>query len=312
MRNMIILNPVSGGGAGGRSHSLIERLLQSHNLDFDLVATERPWHAAELAEQAAMDGYDHVVAAGGDGTANEVLNGLMLAKQAGAGGSVAMGMLCIGRGNDFAFGVGVPPDLEAGCRVLAEGNRRMIDVGWAVGGDFPEGRHFGNGVGIGFDAVVGFEALKMKRLQGFVSYLAAALKTIMLYYRAPLVRIELDGEMITQPSLMISIMNGRRMGGVFMMTPEAEIDDGKFDLCIAGQMGRLSMLALMARFTRGTQATHTAIRTGRARRVVVTALEDALPAHADGETLCTDGQRLSLELQARQIEVVCQAEDDTR
>jgi diacylglycerol kinase family enzyme len=99
-----------------------------------------------------------------------------------------------------------------------------------------------------------------------VSYLAAALKTIMLYYRAPLVRIELDGEIITQPSLMISIMNGRRMGGV----------------------------------------------TGRARRVVVTALEDALPAHADGETLCTDGQRLSLELQARQIEVVCQAEDDTR
>ncbi len=196
--------------------------------------------------------------------------------------------------------------------MLAEGNRGRIDGGWAAGGDFPKGRHFGNGVGIGFDAVVGFEALKMKRLQGFLSYLAAALKTIMLYYRAPLVRIEFDGEMITQPSLMVSIMNGRRMGGVFMMTPEAEIDDGKFDLCIAEQVGRLTMLALIARFTRGTQATHASIRTGRARRVVVTALEGALPAHADGETLCTNGQRLSLELHARQIEMLCQAEDDTR
>ena len=88
-----------------------------------------------------------------------------------------MGILSVGRGNDFAFGVGVPRDLEAGCRTLAQNNRRTIDVGWVVGGLYPQGRYFGNGVGIGFDAVVGFEALKMKWLHGFPSYIVAALKT---------------------------------------------------------------------------------------------------------------------------------------
>lgn len=213
-------------------------MLQSHGLDFDVVRTERPWHAAELAEQAALSGYDVVVAVGGDGTANEVLNGLMLAKQAGAEGDVAMGVLSVGRGNDFAFGVGVPRDLAAGCRVLAQGHRRAIDVGRVVGGLYPQGRYFGNGVGIGFDAVIGFEALKMTRLHGFVSYIVAALKTIFLYFQAPLVRIEYDGQTITQPSLMVSIMNGRRLGGGFMMAPQAKLDDGLFDLCIADQVSR--------------------------------------------------------------------------
>ncbi len=80
------------------------------------------------------------------------------------------------------------------------------------GGLFPEGRFFGNGVGVGFDAVVGFEAMKMKRLIGFLSYVVAAWKTIFLYCWAPLVRIEYDEHTLEIPALMVSIMNGRRMG----------------------------------------------------------------------------------------------------
>ena len=76
-RYRIIVNPTSGRGAGDRAVSPIKQMLQSHGLDFDVVRTERPWHAAELAEQATLSGYDVVVAVGGDGTANEVLNGLM-------------------------------------------------------------------------------------------------------------------------------------------------------------------------------------------------------------------------------------------
>ena len=303
LRYKIIVNPAAGRGDGDRAIPQIERLLRGYGLDFDLVRTERPWHAADLAQEAVAAGYDSVVAVGGDGTANEMLNGLMRAKQAGAG-ACAMGMLCVCRGNDFAYGVGIPTDLEAGCQALAQGHRRTIDVGRVVGGLYPQGRYFGNGIGIGFDAVVGFEAVKMTWLHGFLSYLVAVLKTVFLYYKAPLTTIEYDGQTITQPSLMISVMNGRRMGGGFMMAPQGQPDDSLFDLCIAREVSRARIFGLIPHFLRGTQATQEPIRTERARRVVVTAVEGVLPAHADGETLCTDGRRLELKLLPRQIEVI--------
>ena len=309
-RYRIIVNPIAGRGAGERAVPRIAQLLQGHNLDFDLVCTERPWHAAELSRQACTGGYAVVVAVGGDGTANEVLNGLLLARQAGEAEGVAMGLVSVGRGNDFAFAVGVPRGLEAGCRVLAEGQRRTIDVGWVVGGLYPQGRYFGNGVGIGFDAVVGFEALKMKRLSGFPSYIVAALKTIFLYYRAPMVKIEYNGQKITQRSLMVSIMNGRRLGGGFMMAPHGKTDDGLFDLCIAQQVSRAHIFALIPKFMKGTQATDPAVKTAQAQHVVVTALDGVLPAHIDGETLCVEGKQLTLELVPRQIEIVTRSSEE--
>lgn len=301
----IIVNPTAGRGTAGDAVPDLERFLREHNMEFDLVLTERPEHAVELAKQAALDGFDVVVVAGGDGTANEVINGLMLAKKAGAEG-VAVGVIAIGRGNDFAFGVNVPPGLEEGCRVLVEDFRTSMDVGLVMGGLYPEGRYFGNGVGIGFDAVVGFEALKMTRLHGFLSYIVAAIKTIFLYYQAPLVRIEFDGQTMDKYTLMVSIMNGRRMGGGFMMAPEADIDDGLLDLCIAEQVSKARIFALIPRFMAGTQASQPSIQTGRTRSIVVTALEGSLPAHADGETLCTEGQQLKMEILPRQIEIICQ------
>ncbi|MFC2106395.1 diacylglycerol/lipid kinase family protein, partial [Candidatus Bipolaricaulota bacterium] len=119
----LIVNPVAGGGTAGQSIPDIERRLHESGLDFDLVQTERPWHAVELARAAAAE-VDVVVAVGGDGTANEVLNGLMLAKNAGH--TATMAVLCVGRGNDFAFGVGIPTELAAGCEALTADRRRII------------------------------------------------------------------------------------------------------------------------------------------------------------------------------------------
>ena len=297
----LIVNPVAGGGTAGQSIPEIERRLRESGLDFDLVQTERPWHAVELAQTAAAE-VDVVVAVGGDGTANEVLNGLMRAKHAGH--TVTMGVLCVGRGNDFAFGVGIPTELAAGCETLTADRRRTIDVGRVVGGDFPEGRYFGNGVGIGFDAVAGFVAAKMKHLRGFLGYFVAAIKTIFLYFKAPLVRLEFDGQPMDLHALMVSVMNGTRMGGGFMMAPNGKPDDGVFDLCIARQVSRPRIFAVMLKFMKGTQFEHPAISDGQTRRITVTAMEGALPAHADGETLCTEGQKLELKIIPSAIEIV--------
>ena len=300
----IIVNPTSGRGAGERSIPIIETQLKSTGVDFDLQRTERPWHAAELARQAALDGIPVVAGAGGDGTANEVINGLMLAKEQGTG-ETAFGMLPVGRGNDFAFSMGLPVDLESACCSLAQDCRRWIDIGRVTGGDYPQGRYFGNGIGVGFDAVVGFVALKMTRLSGFPSYIAAALETIFLYYKAPRIHLQTDESAFDQRCIMVSIMNGRRMGGGFMMAPDSRSDDGLLDLCIARQVSRLRIIRLIPHFMQGDQAAQPEICTIRTRTLTVTALDGVLPAHADGETLCESGQQLSIELLPRQLRLVC-------
>jgi diacylglycerol kinase (ATP) len=303
---LIIVNPISGRGAGEKSIPVIRQYLESLQLTYELLQTERPGHAIQLVEEAAEAGYEAVIGVGGDGTANEIINGLMRLRQS-RGRAPAMGMLAVGRGNDFAFGAGIPAGLEEGFKVLTGNYRKKIDIGRATGGDYPQGRYFGNGVGIGFDAVVGFEALKMTHLTGFLSYIVAALKTIFLYYQAPTVRIEYDGESFELPALMVSIMNGRRMGGGFMMAPEASPADGLLDLCIARQVSRGRIFTLIPHFLKGDQATQEPIRTARAQQVQVTALAGALPAHADGETLCVAGKQLTIELLPEQIELICQA-----
>ncbi|MGD2162284.1 MAG: diacylglycerol kinase family lipid kinase [Anaerolineales bacterium] len=299
-RYKIIVNPKSGRGAGAEVIPSLRTELESLDLDYDLVQTDSPRHAIDLAQQASMDGFDVVVSVGGDGTANEVLNGLMQAKEL-VGTNARMAVIAIGRGNDFAFGAGIPLEFKQACELLLNGDGDWIDVGFVKGGYFPEGRYFGNGVGIGFDAVVGFEALKMKRLQGFISYLVAALKTIYLYYQAPQVRIEHDQGSLEQCSLMVSIMNGRRMGGGFMMAPSAETNDGFLDICLAEEVSKAGIFALIARFMAGTQASHPAISTFQTRRIKVSALEGSLPAHADGETLCEAGDQLSIEILPQQV-----------
>ncbi len=301
-RYKIIVNPASGRGEGGREIVNIKRLLNSHNLDFDLITTESPGHAIELTQQAVAEGFEVIVAAGGDGTANEVINGLMLAKEAGL--SATMGVLPVGQGNDFAYSMNIPTELEPACETLSRSYRLVIDVGRVTGGLYPEGRFFGNGIGIGFDAVVGFEAIKLKRLHGFPAYLVAALKTIFLFFNAPKVRIELDDETLIQPSLLVSIMNGRRMGGGFMMAPESCPDDGFFDLCIGGQVSRIGIFGLIMRFMRGTQGSHRAIQFKRSQNVKVIAVDGVLPTHGDGETISTESRQLTIDLLPAQIPLI--------
>ena len=298
----IILNPIAGKGGAAALIPEIEATLKSLNLDYDLVVTEEPGHAISLAKEAAEKKYDVVVSAGGDGTSNEVLNGLMQAKKAGVK-NITMGVIPVGRGNDFAFSMGVPIDLKASIEAIAKGEKHLLDIGIVYGDKYPEGRYFGNGVGIGFDAVVGFVAAKMK-LTGFMAYLVAALKTIFIYFKAPTIQLDLDDKTITQADLMVSIMNGRRMGGTFMMAPDSKHDDGVFDLCIAGQVSRLQIFGLIPQFMKGSQGGHKAVRYEHSRKITATALEGTLPCHADGETVCEEGKQVKIELLPAQINLI--------
>lgn len=303
MKHLIIVNPISGRGYAGRSIPLIEDLMRRHNLDFDLVQTERPWHAAEIAERAVQDGYAVIVTASGDGTANEALNGIMRARAKGHD-NVAMSILPVGTGNDMAYGMGLRGGLEETAAALALNHRKRIDIGLVKGGDYPEGRYFANGIGIGFDAMVGFEAIKVRWTRGLPAYLIGVIRTVFWYFKAPTVEMKFNGQTLTQPSLMISVMNGQRMGGGFYMAPNGDPGDGHFDLCIASEASRLRIFGLIPYFLKGTQHTQPEVTTGQTHAISIKAVKGSLPAHADGETLCLAGQELHVELIPSALEFV--------
>jgi YegS/Rv2252/BmrU family lipid kinase len=302
---MLIVNPIAGRGFASRSLPEMEETLKSHHIEYDLRLTERPWHAAELAEEGAKKGYEAVVVASGDGTANEVLNGLMRAKAAGFD-KTAMGQIAVGTGNDFAFGFNIPGGVAEGCKILAENFRRRIDVGFLKGGDYPEGRYFGNGVGVGFDAATGFVAAKIRWTRGLLLYLIAAIETIFIYYKPATVHLTYDEQEMEITPLMISVMNGIRMGGGFFFAPKGNPHDGIFDLCMARAVGKLRVFGLIPYFMKGTQGTQKEVTTAQAHKVKVTAISGTLPVHCDGETVCYEGKEISIELLPSQIEFITQ------
>lgn len=300
---LIIYNWTAGKGLAEKKLPLVRALLDQAGFEYDLVKTPAPGDAILLARQAAEAGVKLVVAAGGDGTVNEVVNGLMQANMNG-NGRPTLGVLPVGRGNDFAFGMGIPLETAEAVKALMQNQHRTIDLGHFVGGDYPQGRYFANGVGLGFDTVVGFEAAKIKRLQGAASYLVALVRTIFLYSKAPVYEIEMDGETIRQPFLMVSIMNGRRMGGMFYMAPDSDPTDALLDLCLAGEVSQIRILPLAVKFFSGRQAEHPAVRMVRAKNITVKAIEGTIPAHADGETICTAGQELKIEMVPNALKVI--------
>lgn len=302
-KHLIIFNPMAGKGRARNLLPQLEQMLLGHQLDFELVQTEFVGHAIALSRKGAQAGYTTVVAAGGDGTVNEVINGLMQARNAGEG-TPQMGVLATGRGNDFTSGMDIPATLEEACQVLAKNVTRAIDIGWVKGENFPDGRYFGNGIGLGFDAVVGFEAAKMPYMNG-LSYVVAALKIILFYYNTPKLEIKIDDQVLRQQTLMFSIMNGRRLGGAFITGPRSVVDDGLFDLMHYGRMSRRQMIALMPKVMEGTQESHPAVRAMRGKKLTIRALEGTIPAHADGETICEAGHYMEIELLSRQINLIC-------
>lgn len=300
-RVAVILNPIAGRGAGARLSGQVARHLRQRGLDFELTATTAPGHATALARDAVRRGSEAVVAVGGDGTVNEVLNGLA---QTGNGpNGTALAVLPIGTGNDFACGAGLPRELAEACRVVARGQCRSLDMG-RVQADNEAPRYFGNGVGIGFDAIVNIESRRFKRLRGFLVYLVAVFKTLLVYYHAPRATINVDGRRIEQPSLMVSIMNGHRLGGGFRVTPDSQMDDGLFDLCLADEMSRLRMLGFVPQFMLGTHTGDPHITMLRARRVQIVS-ESPWASHVDGEVYGVGARRYEVTLLPDCLRLLC-------
>ncbi|MHB8134889.1 MAG: diacylglycerol/lipid kinase family protein [Anaerolineaceae bacterium] len=306
---LLIYNPIAAQEKARVNLPLVESLLQEKNFSYELILTDQPGAALLLAKSAAEEGRDLVIAAGGDGTVNEVINGIMRAEGTNWK-RPALGVLPVGRGNDYAFGIGIPHDFKQAVEILVKNQRQTLDVGKVTGGDFPEGRFFGNGVGLGFDTVVGFEAMKIKWLHGIASYLLAVIRTMFLYAHAPVYELSYNAKTIQQPYLMVSIMNGRRMGGSFMMAPTSSATDGKFDLCLAGDIKQHQILPVAVKFMSGTQEKDPHVKMDRTSEITIKAISGKkIPAHADGETICVAGDFLKVEIVPSALDVITNLEN---
>jgi diacylglycerol kinase (ATP) len=292
---VIILNPIAGKGNAAKKLPVIRDYLENSKLEYEIVLTRHAGHGITLAKEHGTPPDTVVIAAGGDGTCNEIINGLMQVKDRKKN-PPHFGVLPIGRGNDFSYGVGIPKDLGEALELIPRQNTRKIDIGEVTGGFYPKGRFFGNGIGIGFDTIVGLEAAKMKHVHGAASYVIGALKTFLKYPAAPFVELEYNGKKQKLAAIQVSIMNGSRMGGTLFMAPRAEQDDGKFDLCICKQVTRRVLMKTIIRYTKGTQHELENIITENTDKLKITAQKGVLIVHADGETICTEGRELEINI----------------
>lgn len=292
---LVIFNPQAARGRAHRRTKQLMEALEAASLPFEVVISEEQGHAIELSRRAALAGRQLVVAAGGDGTVNEVVNGLMQAAAEDVHGT--LGVLPVGTGNDFASNLGIPTDLREAALRLAQGQTRRIDLGQV------NGRFFDNNMGIAFEAMIGFEAHKPSRLRGRLQYLAAAFRA-MTRYPLPIVDIFQDSSTtLGKEILLISVGNNRRIGAGFLLTPYAEPDDGQLDVCVVDALPRREILRLLPKAATGSHEGEQAVCLSRTTRLVVES-EDPLPVHADGEILWLDAHRLEVTVEPARLEVV--------
>lgn len=289
----LIANPIAGRGRGRKVLPAAEEALRHQGLQFKTEVTSRPLEAMEIARRAAEEGCELVVALGGDGTSHEVANGLL----SSGNSEVALGMIPIGTGNDFADMFDTPTDLAQVALRIREGKTRLIDVGRI------NDRYFVNIVGVGFDALVSIQALKIQHvLRGFPLYLAAVFITLK-EYQIPHITVEFDGERLSMPMTMINVANGKREGGGFLIAPDAQNDDGIFDICLARGLGRLGILRLLPEVIKGTHVDKEPVTMAKAKRVILDS-PDPLPVHADGEIIYTEAHHLEIEIIPRRLRVI--------
>ncbi len=284
-RTRWIVNPVAGAGRGRRLD--LSGALSRLGGDARLDETLRPGHARHLARRAALEGADLVVAAGGDGTIHEVVNGLFDAAIGGRAGS-RLGVVDCGTGSGFAESLGLPPTHEAQLALLERVRARAVDLGrlaCASADDRPVCRVFVNECQVGVGAAVCANLGRQgKRLGGRLGFALAALVTG-LGHRGTRMEVTLDdGPPVTRRLLGLVVANGSRCGGGMRLAPTARLDDGLLDVVLIHDVPIGRRVEFLRRVYRGTHVDGVRCSAWTARRLRVRT-SGRVPVAADGEVL---------------------------
>lgn len=284
-----IFNP-----SANRSHNkLILEQIRSFARDWgngsELLVSGKRGDITLIAREAAKK-FDMVIACGGDGTIRETVAGLKDSK-------AVLGIVPIGSGNDLVKTLGIPSDPNKALQILKTGPVQIIDIGKF------DSQIFVNTLGIGFDGLTNIYAERLKWIRGSLVYTLAALKAI-ITYRSPRFVMEIDGEKIEQRLLMITVANGKVEGGNFWLAPDAEIDDGYFDVVVVRAVNRLMLPYYLVRVVLKKHLTLKAVKIIRAKKLSIT-VHKPVPVHTDGEIMGEKVSHLEIAIIPGKLRVIC-------
>jgi YegS/Rv2252/BmrU family lipid kinase len=297
----IILNPMADMGNAWRVARDLRSITEQHG-GIDWSGTVYPGHAIELARQAGEQGYDLVIAMGGDGTVHEVMNGLM---QVPEDRRPVLGVVPVGSGNDFGHGISASTNPSEALNRAINGAPSTVDLGLMTDG---HGRreYFDNTLGIGFGAIVTIRSHRLPLLRGFLMYLTAVIQTILLDHNPINMQIEVDGKKMEESIIYLILCNGPREGGGFLVAPDAKIDDGILDYAIITNVSRPMMFRIVPEVMKGTHGRFKQVTIDKCKKFTLTA-DRPLYIHADGEIFSgpgTDIRQVSFEILPNALKII--------
>ncbi len=279
-KTFLVINPNAAGGKAEKLwHEQIKPKLDDSNLEYDFEFTKKPKDAIEITKSRVDEGFKLICAIGGDGTSNEVINGIMYSENSGIFSAIP-----IGSGNDVSSAFGIPEgDLQAAINCLIRGLDKSFDIGYCKNAN----RYFGGVASLGFDAEVAYRTNQEneKRSGGEKNYQIALIKTIVKFrpYKLNIIINEKDA---TEEELMfIAIGNGSRYGAGMHICPLADLIDGKFSITTLRKVSRLTLLRLFPRVYTGKHVLHKKVKTMEGASVEVKSIAKKCLYQADGEIL---------------------------
>ncbi|MFA5537371.1 MAG: diacylglycerol kinase family protein [Bacillota bacterium] len=271
MKTAFIINPSAGRGKTAKVWEDLKYTNLIVETKGDAYFTTGPGDAKRFAKGLSERGYKRVFVLGGDGTVNEVINGLKL-------DAIQLGIVPTGTGNDFCRMLAISNKPKEAIRQLLAGKTRIVDIGEV------NGRRFLNTIGVGFDAEVARTTNEeYQNLSGTLAYLAAITKVLREYKNEEMV-VETEGITIEGRMLLIAIGNGSYFGGGMKIVPQAVIDDGIFHLCLIGDASKLDVLKNVSKLFSGNHLTHPKISSLSAKRIAVKT-KNPVTVQADGEII---------------------------
>lgn len=286
-RMMVIINPVSGTGRQKKAKLMVEKYLDTTKFDYTIAYTQAHRHAIELSKSAVTDGFDAVVIVGGDGSINEVGQGL-------AGTPVKMGILPAGSGNGLCRSLGIPMDLKKAVDVLNAFHFRTIDTGLA------NGKPFMNVAGVGFDAYVASKFHKAK-LRGLLKYIILIIKSLG-EYKAQTYRIIADGREFKRTAMLITLANSPQYGNDALVAPRAIPDDGRLDAVVVRKFPPLNVFLLIYRLFDGSLDESPYVKSFKFNEMTIFQERNDM-AHLDGDPYDL-GTQIDLKIRPASLNVI--------
>ncbi len=299
---LFILNPVAGKGNSKKVLPKINSLLKTFNHPFEIKSTEYKGHATIIMREIGNN-YNYIVSIGGDGTLNEIINGINV------NSNIKLCVLPVGSGNDFSGNLNLPKNIDDQLSLLfnKKYNEKSLDVGLAKYFNYEEEEQkkqlFLNNLGIGFDAYVAFLNQEDKILSGIVSYLIAVIRGLVRY--KPLnVECIFNSDVISGKKLLITIGNGKSSGGGFYLNPKAEINDNLLDLTIIDDVSRYKILKSLPLALINKIETVNEVSMYKFNHLEIK-LAEPYYIHADGEVFSKNVERLEVKLVPNSLKILC-------